>query len=290
MANRHQVKNDSNQNESSPRRNSTQSLTGIDVALGMSTQVARKFLFVDVRRRAMFYLAVITILSMFAEYFPPVQNYYYFTQKHNLLNTYGTKIGWFWTTALLCPFIWLTSLLHHGSRAKALKDLTRVAIATFFWYTATSFFVHIERQTGKCHGALHAGRHNCSDEGGKWIPGFDISGHAFLLVYSALIICEEITSFRNWPNSPRTSPSHIPNRYEYENFKQSTKIIQYLFIALSILVLLWDFQMIITSLYYHAVIHKFLGVGTALLCWAFTYRVLFPIASFLPIRRHIKSF
>lgn len=53
-----------------------------------------------------------------------------------------------------------------------------------------------EQHTAQCYGAEHAQRHTCDLEGGKWVPGFDISGHTFLLIYCILIICEEV--FFNW--------------------------------------------------------------------------------------------
>uniref|UniRef100_A0A915EHX4 Uncharacterized protein n=1 Tax=Ditylenchus dipsaci TaxID=166011 RepID=A0A915EHX4_9BILA len=236
--------------------------TGMDTFLEICTQFARKYLFLDVSTRAIVYLVFVLVLSLIAEYIPLPMDYY-LTQKHNVFNRFGTKMGWFWTCLLLCPFIWLTSHCHHGSKSRALYDLSRMGVATFLW------FIHVEQRTGKCHGALNSERFTCSVDGGKWIPGFDISGHSFLLIYSMLIICEERS---------RPTPQHIPNRFEYENFKELTKTIRYLFLGLFVLHLVWDFQLIVTALFYHTALHKLLGAIIAVLCWFVTYRVWYPVA------------
>uniref|UniRef100_A0A914EFW9 Uncharacterized protein n=1 Tax=Acrobeloides nanus TaxID=290746 RepID=A0A914EFW9_9BILA len=112
-------------------------------------------------------------------------------------------------------------------------------------------FVHYERITGQCHGFEALSRHHCSDKGGKWIPGFDISGHCFLLIYSVLIVCEEAIAFKNWPTSPKNTPKHITTPKEYEDFQVASRLVQYLFIAKTVFHFLWDVQLVITSLYYH---------------------------------------
>lgn len=56
-------------------------------------------------------------------------------------------------------------------------------------------FLHYEQYTAKCHGAEHALRHTCDLEGGKWVSGFDISGHTFLLIYSILVMSEEVIKY-----------------------------------------------------------------------------------------------
>lgn len=160
-------------------------------------------------------------------------------------------------------------------------------------------FVKIEYQTGKCHGSVGSSRNDCYVDGGKWIPGllnywysfiklfpvegFDISGHAFLLLYSILIITEEATSFRNWPIQPRVTAQHIPTRTDYDRFQQKTKFIQVFFslkimkisnnfqwnfVLLFFLNLLWDFSLCVTALYYHNLIQKLIGASIAVFCWA----------------------
>ncbi|KAI3415689.1 hypothetical protein GPALN_005281 [Globodera pallida] len=261
-----------------------------DVVLGVLTQLARKYLFIDAQKKALFYLAIVAIFSLFSQT-TELPGGFYLTQKHNVFNQFGTKLGWFWTMILLLPFVWLTSLLHHESKLKAAFDLFRLLVATAFWYIFTSCFVKFELHTGKCHGSTGTVRPNCYENGGKWIPGFDISGHAFLLIYSILIICEESTSFQNWPSKPRVTVQHVPSREEFVQFQKKTKFIQWNFVLLLILHLVWDLQLGITSLYYHEFWQKLIGACIGVFSWFVTYRFWFVVGfPFLPIRRHIKSF
>ncbi|KAI1722668.1 inositol phospholipid synthesis and fat-storage-inducing TM domain-containing protein [Ditylenchus destructor] len=248
--------------------------------------VAKKYLFLDVRYRAMSYFCAIVLLSYIAAILPPSKSSY-FVQKHNILNQYGTKLGWFWTSILLIPFMWWTSSLHYESMSKAFCALSRYAIATFLWYFCTGIFMHVEQQTSGCSDSYEC---NGSDQccTGKRATGFDISGHTFLLLYSILIINEEVSSFRNWPKAPRTTPMHIPNVGEYNAYKKTTKYIRYLFVGLFCLHLFWDLQLVITVLFYHELLHKVFAAAIAVLCWASTYRLLFPLASIAPIKRHMK--
>ena len=280
---------------SSPTRILLPRPTGVgDVCFGMILQAARKYLFADVKVKAGAYFVMVLILSFIADYIPFSQSFY-FVQSHNIFNRYGTKLGWFWTCLLTIPFILLTSFLHHGSRTKAFRDLTRIFIATFVWSYSTNAFMRYEQHTARCHGAEHALRHTCDLEGGKWVPGFDISGHSFLLIYSILVICEEASSFRYWPSTPLTTTSQrristTNRREEYDFFQKYTKYVQYLFVGLFILHLFWDVQLVITVLYYHQFLHKIMGALVAVFCWFITYRIWYPLAfPFLPIRRHLKG-
>jgi len=105
------------------------------------TFIAKRYLFIEPKQRAYIYLAVVVVLSLFADYMP-LPNHYYFVQKRNMFNQYGPKIGWFWTTLLLSPFIYLTSMVHHQqSVGKAVRDLTRLAVATGSWLFWTKMWV-----------------------------------------------------------------------------------------------------------------------------------------------------
>ncbi|KAI1708866.1 inositol phospholipid synthesis and fat-storage-inducing TM domain-containing protein [Ditylenchus destructor] len=253
--------------------------------------IAKKYLFLDVRYRAMSYFGAIILLSYLAAILSPSKSSY-LVQKHNVLNQYGTKLGWFWTSILLIPFMWLTSTLHYESMSKALCALSRYAIATLLWYLCTGIFMHVEHQTSGCFDDKSNDFSECSGSDrcciGQRAAGFDISGHMFLLLYSILIINEEVSSFWNWPRAPRTTPMHIPNVSEYNAYKKTTKYIRHLFVGLFCLHIFWDLQLVITVLFYHEFLHKVFAAAIAVLCWASTYRLLFPFASIAPIKRHVK--
>ena len=133
-------------------------------------------------------------------------------------------------------------------------------------------------------------RDTCHSLGGKWIPGFDISGHTFLLIYSALVAVEEALVYRNFPTTPRPSLKHPPTQEEREQFQKDARRIQWNFIFIFLMVLAWDTQLVITLLYYHAFWHKVLAVVIAVGAWFLSYRVWYPLAfPFSPIRRHVTA-
>ncbi|KAI6171604.1 hypothetical protein M3Y97_01035800 [Aphelenchoides bicaudatus] len=262
-----------------------------DVVFGVLVQAARKFLFIKPAYKAIFYVGFIAILSVLALNVEMSENY--FTQKHNFINVYGTKLGWFWTLLFLTPFIGLTSYLHHNSAQLTLFHLLRLVVATAFWYACTNSFVVFEQLTGKCLGDAAINRRTCFDNGGKWIPGFDISGHTFILLYSILLISEEATSFRNWPTRPKIldNTSNEKSRFESDEHQRRTKTVQWLFLCLFAIHLVWDFQLIITSLYYHTVSHKIIGALFAVTSWFVTYGLWYPrYFPNVPIRRLSKTF
>ncbi|VDK43800.1 unnamed protein product [Anisakis simplex] len=162
----------------------------LDIIGGIVVQIARKYLLIKPEKKSVFYLIVVFILSIFAVYVP-LSNEYYFVQKDNILNKYGVKLGWFWTCVIVGPFVWYTSRAHGKNAQEAVMDLSRIVVATALWYFCTNSFVTFERMTGYCHGAKSSSRSTCYSNGGKWMPGIDISGHCFLLIYSILIMCEE---------------------------------------------------------------------------------------------------
>ncbi|KAI6234243.1 hypothetical protein M3Y99_00820300 [Aphelenchoides fujianensis] len=271
-----------------PRRLS-EPTTGVDVVHGVLVQMARKLLFVSPLKKALFYVAMISALSTISLYVDLPENY--FMQKHNVFNVYGTKLGWFWTVTVMAPFIALTSFLHHNSTALTFAHLLRLVVATLFWWGCTNTFTFFERMTGKCMGATAGQRRECFDLGGKWVPGFDISGHTFILLYSILLMSEEAISFRNWPLSPKATPVRPPTKGDQTEFQKRTRTVQWLFIGIFFVHIIWDFQLVITSFYYHAISHKVLGALFAVASWFVTYRVWYPKYFPLgPIQRHSKSF
>jgi hypothetical protein len=275
-----------------PKRKLSGPTTAKDLIFGTSLQAARKYLFLPVEKKALFYLVIVTLLSIFASYYPPSEGYY-LASKGNVFNRYGTKVGWFWTLITVGPFIWLSSYLHHKSHSEALRHLTRLLIATGLWYFVTHTYMHVEKITGKCvhhEGGKPSDRDQCSLAGGKWAPGIDISGHAFMLIYMCLIISEEAKSFLNWPNTPKRN-IRIASVQECNEFKMYTNSVQGLFLILFFFHIFWDFQLLITCLFYHDASHKLIGAGTAIACWAITYKFWYPLCfPSLPIKRKIKAF
>lgn len=266
----------------SPKRPSSPSTTP-NMALGLAIQIARKYLFLDTRRKAIAYFVLVGVLSIIPSFITLSEDHYW-VQKHNIFNQYGTKMGWFWTLIIVGPFIWYSSKMHHRNNDRVFIDIMRLFVATFLWYVCTNGFHKFSQLTSRCDKSVKWNRSQCSENGGTWVPGFDISGHCFLLIYSILIICEESSSFRQWSqlkcgNSER----------EKNEFKLNVHIVQGTFVAMLVLHLFWDVQLVISVLYYHIFIDKVLGAVFAIGCWFITYHMLFP-SGFLasPISRKKK--
>uniref|UniRef100_F1KYF4 FIT family protein n=1 Tax=Ascaris suum TaxID=6253 RepID=F1KYF4_ASCSU len=254
----------------------------VEIFAGIGVQIARKYLFVKPEKKVIAYLSVVAVLSLFAS-FVPLSDHYYLVQKGNVLNKYGVKLGWFWTCFVVGPFMWYASRAHGKDPQSAITDLSRIVVATGFWYFCTNGFVTFEQMTGHCHGASSSSRSTCSSNGGKWVPGFDISGHCFILIYSILIICEESVSFRQLQTTRRKSTSS--ELYMVDNY---IAIARFFFLLMLVLHVLWDFELLVSVLYYHHLAQKVLGALMAVLCWFITYRVWYPATHLPPMPLHHK--
>lgn len=85
---------------------------------------------------------------------------------------------------------------------------------------------------------------------------FDISGHAFLLVYCGLLILEEARGFFEW-ESEDLQDADVPEtakevRYEDHIKPYAIIAIRVLAVAISVLALIWDWMLIVTLVYYHS--------------------------------------
>ncbi|VDO52428.1 unnamed protein product [Haemonchus placei] len=127
--------------------------------------VARRFLFIDPKKKAVAFLAFVALLSLVSS-FVTLDNSLYIVQKHSVFNQYGVKLGWMWTCFTVGPFIWFSSRAHHRTDSFGGSGI-------------------------RCD-IIRYSRTMCKEKGGVWIPGFDISGHCFLLIYSMLVMAEEI--------------------------------------------------------------------------------------------------
>lgn len=213
----------------------------------------------------------------------------YFSRSDNLFNVYFVKLGWFWTTLFSVPFLYLTNLtLCCGNLGKFLKHhLPRIVIATVFWFTWTKLFNVIETGFGRCNVKGFETKRGCLKAGHFW-NGFDISGHAFILIYSSLVLIEEARPIVGWDNikehlrleeyrrktqdaSPSSNPLRNLNNDEISSLKylyeKYTPTIKLLFVAMTVLQVLWDIMLVCTMLYYHRMVEKVLSGIIAILTW-----------------------
>ena len=218
-----------------------------------------------------FYLFVVVVCSFIHGFQPLPQSY--LSNKRNVLNVYFVKFGWGWTLLVLIPFISFTSSLYTSLNPLAiLKHLRRMAVATCGWYIWVNLFVYIEELTGFCEGEeTLISKRSCYQEGFYW-NGFDISGHCFLLTYSALVISEELQHKPHWPSDAvQTSPENI-NEFQHMNIARLlTPEVFSLFAGL--LSILWEFMLVFTTIYFHTFSQKVLGAVIAIFTWYIIYRV-----------------
>lgn len=164
------------------------------------------------------------------------------------------------------------------------KDLTRIIVNTFIWYFSTNSFVAIESVYGTCSESKYTTRTSCIKIGsGKW-TGFDISGHTFLLIFSTLIILEELKVMIGWEhpfghhlNALNQDLKRKKNQ-KHQQFISWNKFsipIRINFVLLTLLTLIWDFMLVQTTLFYHTMLQKAIAALWAIVLWSISYRVLY---------------
>ena len=132
----------------------------------MFVHICRKVIYgLDISYRICFYMLGTLLISVVSDYKTSAASKSYFADPNNLLNQWFVKLGWLWTASLLGGFIYLTCSTFSCGRAGALRSgltrwpvprtlrinlLCRLAIATFVWFSLTSFFEMVEYKTGLC--------------------------------------------------------------------------------------------------------------------------------------------
>ena len=218
-------------------------------------------------KAAIYWLAIVAG-SFIHDFLPLPQSY--LSNKRNVFNVHFVKLGWGWTLGLLIPFISLTSSVYTSFNPTAmLKHLSRMAVGTFGWYFWVNLFVYIEELTGVCEGEeTLSSKETCHFQGFHW-DGFDISGHTFLLTYSALVISEEIQAKKRWSTERNTRGTTWFDR----RHALLSPLVELLFIFISLLLVLWEFMLVCTAVYFHTVHQKVLGALVALFTWYVSYKV-----------------
>lgn len=273
-----------------------------EVFVLMIVHICKKILFFDTNLKIALYLGLLFLLSLIADVqaFPRT----YFSRSDNVFNRYFVKIGWFWTLFLTIPFNILTSYTTccGNKRLVLTAHLTRLLVATFFWFTWTSIYNYIEISYGRCNLRSYTDKVSCLKNGNFW-NGFDLSGHCFILIYSSLVMIEEARAINGWEKikdhirdeqfarnisdkSTRINPLRNLTPKEFQVLKGSyekyTPYVRGLLMAITILQVLWDVMLVSTILYYHIMIEKFLSGIIAILTWFITYRVWYPTPKIYP--------
>jgi len=156
----------------------------------------------------------------------------YFAHKHNLLNVYFVKIGWFWTT-LAFVLLQLTTppaRTPHQNVKKShhVQSAIRYTLVTLSWIFTTQWLFGpalVDRSFtitgGHCEGrpvklsdsydmdsdlSTLASGPACKAAGGRWRGGHDISGHVFMLVLSSAFLLFELYLSDRHSSHPSVSP------------------------------------------------------------------------------------
>ncbi|XP_068601668.1 acyl-coenzyme A diphosphatase FITM2 isoform X1 [Brachionichthys hirsutus] len=212
--------------------------------------------------------------------FPPT----YFSNSKTFLNVYFVKAAWGWTLLLLTPFLLLSNSSSGRSMSFLIQRLLSLVVATAIWYICTSTFLYIEGVTGSCFESRALGAINqeftsmngCKRAGFHW-HGYDISGHSFILAYASLFIAEETEPMAS------LEMASLPARRR--------TLLQLLYVALHLMLLVWVWMFTCTSVYFHDPSHKLLGTACGLLGWYLTYRVWYlkPLSPGLPPQLRLKA-
>ncbi|GAB6033089.1 hypothetical protein CHUAL_012702 [Chamberlinius hualienensis] len=256
-------------------------LKGMSVVLIM--HLCRKYLVMDTLRKLAFYAALLVLGSLICDFFPLPA--IFFANKRNMLNVYFAKLSWGWTLTLVGVFTALTSNVYCcGERRRVQRHLSRLVVGTAVWFFCTKSFVIIESLTRYCpNGSTTLSQKECISK-----PGFDISGHAFLLIYCSLVLHEEAKAIRGWDRISdlirdeafdEDSVLKILSESELNSLKtlyeKYNHYVKGSFISITALGLLWDFMLVGTILYHHTISQKVAGGFIAIAAWFLTYKVWF---------------
>ncbi|CAL8069277.1 unnamed protein product [Orchesella dallaii] len=268
----------------------------------------RKVLFVEAKYRLTAYAILLFFASLVTDYMPFPKTY--FAYSDNFPNQYFVKFSWGWTFLVTGAFMYLTTAVYCcGNRQQILRHFVRLAIGTLVWFTWTNLFSMIETSTGQCltkEAALYSvkSRRNCLGKGGKW-TSFDISGHAFLLIWCIFFITEEARAIIGWDNIKDFIRHEEHNRGsalrvgsistdtfeetplkgltdgEFEELKQNygkhDVIAKIVLVGMTFLTLLWDLMIIATALYFHVMIEKVIAGLIAAVMWFAIYRGFYTL-------------
>ncbi|GFQ79527.1 fat storage-inducing transmembrane protein [Trichonephila clavata] len=254
-----------------------------NVFLMIIMHVCRKIVLFETEIKITIYLAALVCGSLVGDFTPVPRSY--FSRKNNLFNYYFVKWGWAWTLISVSTFLWFTSYVYCcGNKDRIIKHFYRLLIGTAMWFCMTKFFIIIEAYTVGCMSPKYVTKLSCLSSGSIW-KGFDISGHAFLLIYCSLLIAEEGKAIRGWERigdlirneefddeSPLKNLTEDEMEHLKENYNKLTPYVRLSFIGLTAFILLWDVMLVATIVYFHSMVQKVVGGVVAILVWYFTYK------------------
>lgn len=260
------------------------------VFLMVGMHICRKIVLFEPELKIAVYMAALVCGSLVCDFTPIPRSY--FSRKNNMFNYYFVKWGWGWTLISVSAFLGLTSYIYCcGNIDKIKRHFYRLLIATAVWFSFTKAFILIESYTAGCLSEKHSTKVSCLRGGSVW-KGFDISGHAFLLIYCSLIITEEAKAMRGWErigdlirneefeeDSPLKVLSLDEVNHLKENYDKLTPYVRTAFLNLTLFSILWDGMLLATIIYFHSMVQKVVGGCLAILVWYATYKYWYTLPS-----------
>lgn len=247
-------------------------------------KICRTILFQDTSVKIGVYLIGVMLGSVICDLFMVPRSY--FSDKRNIFNQYFVKLGWGWTLTLVGTYVTLTSFVYCCGKWSAVRShLMRMLVATLQWYFCVNVFRHIESNLGMCTDSEYSTKDDCISKDKGWL-GFDISGHVFLLIHCMLVISEEVKPFKAWrklgellEDKDLLSKRKVTSEDVSETrrlYKILTPYIKAVFIAITLISIIWEFMLLITVVYrFHTLPQKVTAAFVAVGCWFISYRIIY---------------
>lgn len=263
------------------------------VALNLCKQIV----FFKTRLRILAYCVCLIAISGIADILAMHQNF-----SSSFLDQYFVKLGWFWTLSVSVPFVFMTSYTYCTGKTNLLwKHFARLAIATFFWFSWRNLFVFLENWTGRCLDRKELStRSVCVKSGSSW-RSFDLSSHAFNLIYSNLVLIEEARPILGWEGIGdiieeedyfrvnelnAITPLRGFTVVEFDQlrsfYEAHLPYVRVNFALISCLTVIWDYKLLGTTIYFHSMPEKVLSGLAAIFLWFVTYEGVYKWFNLLP--------
>ena len=179
----------------------------------------------------------------------------YFSDRRNIFNVYFIKLGWFWTSLVFGLRFAFSQEYRQVKNTPRSQKIVEYFLCTAVWWLLTTLFSSIDFMTGTCTDSSFGSPRECRHGGGIW-DSIDISGHAYLLIFSSLALLE--FSRESLPKETCSSP---------------VRYIEYFSLFIRSL---WFIMLLTTFLYFHTLFDKLAGSFLAAASWYLVYQIAAP--------------
>lgn len=185
--------------------------------------------------------------------------------QQNWLNQWLNELfvagGYLWFSIAMASMLYYnyrkTSTWNTGCRNIAIiyGINTVVSMSCAIWLFGPCLFERIEVFTGgHCSGDDSLTQYQCWDHDMDWVPGFDTSGHYFLLISTSMLTIDYVVKTGVLRMKP---PARL---LEAQTDVSDTKFRKVVLGYLLFLVGVWYFEYLITSIFFHTVLERIMGM------------------------------